>query len=140
MKAFVGLAVTAGLIVAIPVANAKTLAPYDTGKSPHQAASHSHRPYSFGMALQTMFRHLLRPQAPIRHVARHSVPSPPPKPTEVAARPAEPAAQAKMADAESSPPSESTGIVGEANPPTPQILPTQDMPAVQGLELELELE
>jgi hypothetical protein len=92
----------------------------DTGKSPHQAASHSHRPYSFGMALQTMFRHLLRPQAPIRHVARHSVPSPQPKPTEVAARPAEPvaASQAKMADAASGPPSESTGIVGEANPPS----------------------
>ncbi|WP_027527548.1 hypothetical protein [Bradyrhizobium sp. Ec3.3] len=137
MKAFVGLAVvTAGLIVAIPVANAKTL---DTGKSPHHAASHSNRPHKFGVALQTMFRHLLRPQAPIRHVARHSIPlGSPHKPTEVAAGPIEPAAvsQAKMADAASGPPSESTGIVGDANPPTPQILPTQDMPAVQGLELE----
>jgi len=138
MKAFVGLAVTAALIVAIPVANAKTLAPSDTGKSRHHAASHSNKPYNFGTTLQTMFRHLLKPQAPIRHVARRSVPSPPPKPTEVAAPPAEPAAvsQAKMADAASGPPNESTGIVGEANPPTPQILPTQDMPAVQGLELE----
>ena len=133
MKAFAGLAVTAGLIVAIPLANAQTWA--DAGKSPHRAASHSDRPY-FGMPLQTMLRHLLRPPASIPHVARHRVPLPPPKPTEVAAGPAEPAAvsQAKMADAASGPPSESTGTVGEANPPTPQILPTQDMPAVQGLE------
>ena len=138
MKAFTGLAVTAGLIVAIPVANAQTWARYDAGKSPHHAASHSNRPY-FGMSLQTMLRQLLRPQASIPHVARHrhSVPLPPPKPTEVAAGgPVEPAAaaQAKRADAASGLPSESTGTVGEANAPTPQILPTQDMPAVQGLE------
>jgi len=135
MKAFAGLAVTAGLIVAIPVANAQTWAPYHAGKSPHHAASHSNRP-SFAMSLQTMLRHLLRPSASIPHVASHRVPLPPPKPTEVAAGPAEPAAasRAKMADAASGPPSESTGIVGEAIPPTPQILPTQDMPAVQGLE------
>jgi hypothetical protein len=134
MKAFAGLAVTAGLIVAIPVANAQTWAPSNARKSPHHAASHSNRP-SFGMSLQTMLRHLLSPSASIPHVARHRVPLPPPKPTEVAAGPAEPAAvsQAKMADAASDPPSESTGTVG-ANPPTPQILPTQDMPAVQALE------
>ena len=138
MKAFAGLAVTAGLIVAIPVANAQTWAPYHAGKSPHHAASHSNRP-SFAMSLQTMLRHLLRPSASIPHVARHNVPLPPPKPTEVAAGPAaEPAAavRAKTADAASGLPSESTGTVGKANPPTPQILPTQDMPAVQGLELE----
>ncbi|MGY8668839.1 hypothetical protein Q3C01_41645 [Bradyrhizobium sp. UFLA05-109] len=135
MKAFAGLAVTAGLIVAIPVANAQTWAPYEAGKSQHHAASHSNRPY-FGMQLQTMLRHLLRPSASTPHIARHSVPLPPPNPKEVAAGPAEPAAvsQAKMADAASGPPSESTGTVGEANAPTPQILPTQDMPAVQGLE------
>jgi hypothetical protein len=135
MKAFAGLAVTAGLIVAIPVANAKTWVPYDAGKSPHRAASHSNRPY-FGMQLQTMLRHLLRPPASIPHVARDSVPLPPPKPTEVAAGPAEPAAAApaKTADAASGPPSESTGTVGKANPPTSQILPTRDMPGVQGLE------
>ena len=135
MNAFAGLAVTAGLIVAIPVANAQTWAPYDTGKSPHHAASHSNRHY-FGMSLQTMLGHLLRPSASIPHVARHRVPLPPPKPTEVAAGPAEPAAvsQAKMADAASGPPSESTGTVSEANTPTLQVLPTQDMPAVQGLE------
>jgi hypothetical protein len=135
MKAFAGLVVTAGLIVAIPVANAQTWAPYDAGKSRHHAASHSKRPY-FGMPLQTMLRHLLWPPTSIPHVARHGVPLPPPKPTEVAAGPAEPAAvsQAKMADAASGPPSQTTGTVGEANPPTPQIQPTQGMPAVQGLE------
>ena len=133
MKAFAGLVVTAGLIVAIPVANAQTRALYDAGKSPHRAASHSDRPY-FGMPLQTMLRHLLRPPASIPHVSRHSVPLPPPKPTEVAAGPADSASQAKTAGAGSGPPSESTGTIGEANLLTPQILPTQDMPAVQALE------
>src|SRR5262245_52508552 len=134
MKAFAGLAVTAGLIVAIPVANAQTWAPYHAGKSPHHAASHSNRPSS-GMSLPTLLRNLLRPPGS-RTVARHTVPLPKPKATRVAAGPAEPAAvsQAKMAAAACGPPSESTGIVGEATPPTPQILPTQDMPAVQGLE------
>jgi hypothetical protein len=131
MKAFARLAVTAGLIVAIPVANAQTWSPHDAGKSSHHAASHSNRP-NFGRPLQTMLRDLLRP---ISHVVRHGVPLPPPKPTEVAAGPAEPAAvsQAKTADA-SGPPSESTGAVGQAKPPMPQILPTQDMPTVQTLE------
>jgi hypothetical protein len=132
MKAFARLAVTAGLIVAIPVANAQTWAPHDAEKSSHHAASHSNRPY-FGRPLQTMLRDLLRP---ISHVVRHRVPLPPPKPTEVAAGPAEPAAvsQAKTADVASGPPSESTGAVGQAKPPTPQILPTKDMPTVQALE------
>src|SRR5262249_29276061 len=104
MKAFAGLAVTAGLIVAIPVANAQTWAPHNAGKSPHHAASHSNRPY-FVMSLQTMLRHLLRPPASIPHVARRRVPLPPSKPTEVTTGPAEPAAvsQAKMADAASGP-------------------------------------
>jgi len=132
MKAFAGLAVTAGLIVAISVANAQTWVPYDTGKSPHHAASHSNRPH-FGMPLQTMLRHLLRPLSS-RTVVRHSVPLPPAKPTEVAAGPAEPAAAAKTVDAASGPPSESTRTVGEANLPRPQILPTKDLPAVLGLE------
>ena len=88
MKAFAGLAVTAGLIVAIPVANAQTSAHHDAGKSPHHAASNSNRPY-FVMSLQTMLRHLLRPRASMSHVARRSVPLPPPEPTEVAAGPAE---------------------------------------------------
>ena len=135
MKAFAGLAVTAGLIVAISisVANAQTWAPSNARKSPHHAASHSTRP-SFGMSLQTMLRHLLRPSASIPHVARHRVPLPSPKPTEVAAGPAEPAAAAKTVDAASGPPSESTRTVGEANLPRPQILPTKDLPAVLGLE------
>ena len=130
MKAFVGLAVTAVLIVAIPVANAQTWARHDAGKSPNHAASHSNTPH-FIKSLQTMLRHLFRPQTSMSHVARHSVPLPPPESTEVAAMPA----QAKAAYAASSPPSESTGTVNKANPQTPQILPTQDMPAVQGLEM-----
>jgi hypothetical protein len=132
MKAFARLAVTAGLIVAIPVAIAQTGAPHDAEKSSHHAASHSNRPY-FGRPLQTMLRNLTRP---ISRLVRHGVPLPPPKPTEVAAGPAEPAAvsQAKTADVASGPPSESTGAVGQAKPPTPQILPTQDMPTVQALE------
>ena len=132
MKAFAGLAVTAGLIVAIPIANAQTWVPHDAGKSPHHAASRSNRPH-FGTPLQTMLRHLLRPLSS-RTVARQSVPLPRPKPTEVAAGPAEPATAAKTADAASGPPSESTRTVGEANPPRPQTLPTKDMPAVLGLE------
>ena len=133
MKAFAGLAVMAALIVAIPVANAQTWAPYHAGKSPHHAASHSNRP-SFGMSLQTMLRHLLRPSVSIPHVARHGAPLPPPKPTDVSAGPIEAAAvsQTKTADAASGPPSESSGAV--ANLLAPQILPTQNMPAVQGLE------
>jgi hypothetical protein len=134
MKAFAGLAVAAVLIVAIPVANAQTWARHDAGKSPNHAASHSNSPH-FIKSLQTMLRHLLRPQTSMSHVARHSVPLPPPESTEVAAMPAERAAQAKAAYASSSPPNESTGTVNKANPPTPQILPTQDMPAVQGLEM-----
>ena len=134
MKAFAGLAVAAVLIVAIPVANAQTWARHDAGKSPNHAASHSNTPH-FIKSLQTMLRHLFRPQTSMSHVARHSVPLPPPESTEVAAMPAEPTAQAKAAYAASSLPNESTGTVNKANPPTPQILPTQDMPAVQGLEM-----
>jgi hypothetical protein len=133
MRAFALVVVTVGLIVAIPVANAQTGAPSDAGKSRHHAASHSKRPH-FGMPLQTMLRRLLWPSASTPHVARHSVPLPLAKPMEVAAGPAEPAAPTKTADAASGPSSKSTGTVGEANRPTPQIQPTQDMPAVQGLE------
>src|ERR1700722_2879559 len=111
MKAFAGLAVTAGLIAAIPVANAQTSARHDAGKSPHHAASNSNRPY-FVMSLQTMLRHLLRPQASMSHVARRSVPLPPPEPTEVAAGPAEPAAPPKTIDATTGPPRERTVTAG----------------------------
>lgn len=134
MKAFAGVAVTALLIVAMPVANAQTWAHHDAGKSPNRAASHSNTPH-FIKSFQTMLRRLLRPQTSMAHVARHSAPVPPPESMDVAARPAEPAAQAKAADATSGPSSESTGTVSKANPPAPQILPTQDMPAVQGLEM-----
>jgi|SRR5579872_3616254 len=131
MKAFARFAVTAGLIVAIPVVNAQTSAHHDAGKSSHHAASHSSTPH-FIRSLQTMLRHLLRPLASTSLLARHSVP----EPTEAAAGRAEPAAvaQAKAADAKSGPPSESTGTVAKADLPTSQILPTKDMPAVQGLE------
>jgi hypothetical protein len=110
MKAFAGLAVTAGLIVAIPVANAQTSARHDAGKTRHHAASHSYKPY-FVTSLQTALRHLLQAQA--------SMPR---------------GAKANTADATSGPPGESAGTLGKENPPKPQILPTQDMPAVQGLE------
>jgi hypothetical protein len=133
MKAFVRLAVTAGLIVAIPVANAQTRTPHDAGKSPHHAASHS-KGSDIGMPLQTVLRHLLRPSVSIPHVARRGAPSPPSKPTEVATGPTEAAAvsQTKTADAASGPPSENTGAA--ANLLAPQILPTRGMPVVQGLE------
>ena len=110
MKAFAALAVTAGLIVAIPVANAQTSARHDAGKSRHHAASHSYRPH-FVTSLQTALRHLLQAQASIPRGAK-----------------------AKTADATSGPRDESAGTLGKVDPPKPEILPTQDMPAVQGLE------
>lgn len=110
MKAFAGLAVTAGLIVAIPVANAQTSARHDAGKSRHHAPSHAYRPY-FVTSIETALRHLLQAQASMPRLGK-----------------------AKTADAASGPPDESADTLGKANPPMPQILPTQDMPAVQGLE------
>lgn len=109
MKAFAALAVTAGLIVAIPVANAQTSARHDAGKSRHHAASHSYRPYIV-TSLETALRRLLQAQASM------------------------PRGRAKTADAISVPRDESVGTLGQVDPPKPQILPTQDMPAVQGLE------
>ncbi|MBR0776355.1 hypothetical protein JQ625_16075 [Bradyrhizobium diazoefficiens] len=85
-----------------------------------------------------------RPPAPIPHVASRTVPLPkaaPPRDPLVAAKPAEPTAsqaqpaqqtaavQAKPAeDAQAAAPT-----VGQAKP-APTILPTQDMPAAQGLD------
>jgi hypothetical protein len=86
-----------------------------------------------------------RPPASIPHVASRSVPLPkaaPPRAAVAAARPAEPAApqaqpaqqtaavQAKPAD---SVPQGAAPTVGQARP-APTILPTQDMPAAQGLD------
>ena len=60
------------------------------------------------------------------HVASRTVPLPVPKPAETAA--AQPQTQPQVSAAAS------TGTVGEVKPPQPAIRPTQDMPAVQGLE------
>lgn len=108
MKAFAGLAVTAGLIVAIPIANAQTSARHDAGKSRHHAASHSYRPY-FVTSLQTALRHLFQAQASMPRDAK-----------------------ANTANAISGPPG--AGTLGKTIAPKPEILPTQDIPAVQGLE------
>ena len=119
MKAFAGLVVTAGLIAAIPIANAQTSVRHEAGKRRHHAASHSKRPYFVG-SLDSMFRRLLRPGPYV----------PPLDEKEVAAAPA----RMKAVDATSASLGESTGTIGKANPQTPQILPTQKMPAAQGLE------
>lgn len=82
-----------------------------------------------------------RPPAPIPHVARRTVPMPKAAPPRgetpvAAAKPAEPtpqqtaAVQAKPAEAA---PQAIAPTVGQAKP-APMILPTQDMPAAQGLE------
>jgi hypothetical protein len=81
-----------------------------------------------------------RPPAPIPHVARRSVPLPKDAPSRgetsvAAAGPAEPTRQAaavqpKPAEAA---PQAAVPTVGQAKP-APTILPTQDMPAAQGLD------
>ncbi|WMT76263.1 hypothetical protein [Bradyrhizobium sp. Ash2021] len=72
-----------------------------------------------------------RPPRPIPHVASRTVPVP--KASPLAARPApEPAQQAAaVAKSAETPPAPT---VGQAKPPAPSILPTQEMPAAQGLE------
>jgi hypothetical protein len=77
-----------------------------------------------------------RPPAPIPHVASRTVPLPkaaPPRPeTSVAAtKPAEPAQQ--TAAVQPKPAEAAAPTVGQAKPPA-TILPTRDMPAVQGLD------
>jgi hypothetical protein len=92
----------------------------------------------------TVVRGVPRPPAPIPHVASRAVPLPAPKPVAAAvdrpaerpqqsaavSRPAEPAAPKPQASAAPV----TTGTVGEVKPPQVDIRPTQDMPAVQGLE------
>jgi hypothetical protein len=82
-----------------------------------------------------------RPPAPIPNVASRTVPKPRPNP--LAARPAaEPAQQSaavqqKPAEAQQAVAPAATPTVGQAKPAAPvapSILPTQEMPAVQGLE------
>jgi hypothetical protein len=70
-----------------------------------------------------------RPPAPIPHVASRTVPLPTPKPAQTAAAaPPQPQVSAVA------PAPTTTGTVGEVKPLPPAIRPTQDMPAVQGLE------
>lgn len=73
-----------------------------------------------------------RPPLPIPHVASRTVPTP--KPSPLAARPAPtPAPAQQAAAAPPAAPSAAPSVV-EAKPAAPAILPTQPMPAVQGLE------
>lgn len=83
-----------------------------------------------------------RPPAPIPHVASRTVPLPKaaPQRTETpvaAAKPAEPTAQqaqpAQQTAAAQTKPAEAAPTVGQAKP-APTILPTQEMPAAQGLD------
>ncbi len=80
-----------------------------------------------------VIRGIPRPPAPIPHVASRTVPVPKPA---VAGRPADASPQSAAADtkpaAPTTPPQPNV-TVGEAKP-VPQILPTQKMPAAQGLE------
>ena len=86
-----------------------------------------------------------RPPAPIPHVASRTVPLPRAAPrrgeTPVAAKPAEPVAQQaqaptaaqQTATAAAKPAEAPASTVGQARP-APAILPTQEMPAAQGLD------
>jgi hypothetical protein len=87
----------------------------------------------------TNVRGVPRPPGSIPHVASRTVPMP--KASPLAATPApEPAQQSAVAQpkpAEASPPPpdpDVTASIGQAKPPAPAILPTQEMPKVQGLE------
>jgi|GraSoiStandDraft_29_1057270.scaffolds.fasta_scaffold362061_2 hypothetical protein len=67
--------------------------------------------------------------------SRTAVPVPAPKPAVAVARPAQPAQQTvvnQAKPAEASP--QTIGTAGEAKPVAPQIKPTQELPAAQGLE------
>ena len=84
----------------------------------------------------TVIRGIPRPPGSIPHIASRTVPVPSPKPA-VAGRPAEPTQQSAAVEtkpAASTPPAQTPSVtVGEAKP-APQIMPTQKMPAAQGLE------
>jgi hypothetical protein len=101
---------------------------YDMGPPPYPAGP---------MPAPIVIRGAPTPPAPIPRVAGRTVPVPTAKPN-VAARPAEPAqpsavAEAKPAPQAAAPSSQPNVAVSEAKP-APQILPTQKMPAAQGLE------
>jgi hypothetical protein len=83
--------------------------------------------------INSSYRRAPRPPLPIPHVASRSAP-PLPKPPGHAARPEAASAQqsaatAKPAEPPASPPSATVGVAK----PSVQIMPTQEMPAVQGL-------
>ncbi|MGY4433428.1 hypothetical protein ACVWWO_005905 [Bradyrhizobium sp. F1.13.1] len=128
----------------MPAADAYGMAPgYE------QPAVAPYRPQS-ALPPPTMIRNgPPRPPAPIPHVASRSVPLPkaaPPREAPVAAKPAEPAA-AQAAQAQPTtqtvaavpakpaevPPQAAAPTVGQAKPAA-TILPTQEMPAAQGLD------
>jgi hypothetical protein len=94
----------------------------------------------------TVVRGVPRPPAPIPHVASRTVPLASPKPAaatvdkpvertqqSAVSKPAETAAAQPQATTVAPAPV-TTGTVGEVKPPAPQIRPTTDMPAAQGLE------
>jgi hypothetical protein len=107
-------------------------------------------PYGAQAALPppTVVRGVPRPPAPIPHVASRTVPLPAPKPaaatvekpaertqqSATASKPAEAAAATQPQASASAQAPATTGAVVEVKPLAPQIKPTQDMPAVQGLE------
>jgi len=79
-----------------------------------------------------------RPPAPIPHVASRTVPLPKAAPQRaetpvVAAKPVEQAQPAQQAAAVQAKPAEAAPAVSQAKP-APTILPTQEMPAAQGLD------
>lgn len=79
-----------------------------------------------------------RPPAPIPHVASRTVPLPKAAPPRAeapvaAAKPAEPVPPAQQTAAVQPKPAEAAPTVGQAKP-APTILPTQEMPAAQGLD------
>jgi hypothetical protein len=87
---------------------------------------------------QMRARGVPRPPASVPHVASRTVPMPKPSPQQAIKPAAEPeqqtaAVQPKPAEAPTPPPA-AAATVGQAKPPAPAILPTQEMPKAQGLE------
>jgi hypothetical protein len=85
-----------------------------------------------------VIRGIPRPPAPIPRVASRTVPVPTPKPL-MTNKPAEPTQQSAAVEAKPATPQAAAPVqapsatVGEAKP-VPQIMPTQKMPAAQGLD------
>jgi hypothetical protein len=91
----------------------------------------------------TVIRGIPRPPGSIPHVASRTVPMPSPKPP-VASRPSEPTQQSAAAETrpaappapapQATTPAQSPNVTVGAAKPVPQIMPTQKMPAAQGLD------